>query len=121
MKAEGVAGGSSALLLPSAWSGTAVGEGGGAVAAPASAGPAPSLCPGLVGCLRLRRQLRLAAKMVAISHTFPHTSPKWENEPLMIPIGYNVWEMYGKSLGFQPPMALVRSDSIAPADVGLQA
>eukprot|EP01048_Picozoa_sp_COSAG05_P007530 COSAG05_NODE_533_length_8896_cov_17.527404_6_plen_114_part_00 len=82
MKAEGVAGGSSALLLPSAWSGTAVGEGGGAVAAPASAGPAPSLCPGLVGCLRLRRQLRLAAKMVAISHTFPHTSPKWENEPL---------------------------------------
>ena len=38
----------------------------------------------------------------AISHTFPHTSPKWENEPLMIPIGYNVWEMYGKSLLFSP-------------------
>ena len=31
-----------------------------------------------------------------------HTSPKWENEPLMIPIGYNVWEMYGKSLLFSP-------------------
>ena len=42
---------------------------------------------------------RPTAQMVAISHTFPHTSPKWENEP---PIGYNVWEMYGKSLLFSP-------------------